>query len=78
MYALIPSRDSLFFMPDQQAFSGAGAQVQLTVHDLPPDVVEQVRRAQEQDPDFLRKALLFGVTHKTVFETLRGAWGLAR
>lgn len=63
-------------MPDPQA-SGAHAQVQLTVNDLPPDIMEQVRRAQEQDPDFLRKALLFGVTHKTVFETLRGTWGLA-
>lgn len=52
--------------------------VQLTVDDLPSDVAEQVRRAQEQDPEFLRKVLLFGVTHQAVFETLRGAWSPAR
>lgn len=63
-------------MSDPQAIP-APAEVQLTVTDLPADVAEQVRQAQETDPDFLRKTLLFGITHKTVFETLRGAWGFA-
>ena len=53
------------------------APVHLTVDDLPSDLAEQVRHAQEQDPEFLRRVLLFGVTHKAVFETLRSAWSPA-
>ena len=48
--------------------------VQLTVDALPLDVVRQIRHFQVHDPDFLRRVLLYGVTHQTVFETLSSAW----
>jgi hypothetical protein len=61
-------------MPDSRPDIVVGP-VHLTVDDLPSDVAEQIREAQLQDPDFLRRILLYGVTHKTVFETLSRAWG---
>jgi hypothetical protein len=48
--------------------------VQLTVDDLPSDVAEKIREAQDRDPDLLRRILLYGITHKVVFETLTEAW----
>ena len=48
--------------------------VHLEVDSLPYDVVEQIREAQTDDPDLLRRILLYGITHKTVFETLSRSW----
>jgi hypothetical protein len=61
-------------MPDQRPEVTAGP-VHLTVDDLPFDVVQQIQEAQSQDPAFLRRILLYGITHKAVFETLSRAWG---
>ena len=61
-------------MPDQQTEVPAGP-VHLTVEDLPFDVVQQIREAQTQDPALLRRILLYGITHRTVFETLSRSWG---
>lgn len=49
--------------------------VHFTVDDLPTDVARQLEEAQRQDPEFLRRILLYGITHRTVFETLSRAWG---
>lgn len=46
----------------------------LTVDDLPTDVAHEIREAQSRDPEFLRRILLYGITHKAVFETLRRDW----
>lgn len=48
--------------------------VHLTVDEVPKDVARQIREFQDSDPEFLRRVLVYGVTHKTVFETLRAAW----
>ena len=47
--------------------------VQVTVDALPLDVIRKIRDFQVHDPDFLRRVLLYGVTHRTVFETLSSA-----
>ena len=45
--------------------------------DLPTDLAEQVRLAEVNDPELLRQSLVFGITHRTIFETLlANAWGL--
>jgi hypothetical protein len=48
--------------------------VHLMVDALPADVAREIREAQSRDPDLLRKILLYGITHKAVFETLDRAW----
>lgn len=48
--------------------------LQLEVSTLPRDVVEQIREVQSEDPDLLRRILLYGITHKAVFETLSRSW----
>ena len=48
--------------------------VQLEVEDLPRDVARELREAQNDDPDLLRRILLYGITHKIVFETLSRSW----
>jgi hypothetical protein len=48
--------------------------VQLTVDAVPTDVARRLREYQTDDPDFLRRVLLYGITHRTVFETLSRAW----
>lgn len=48
--------------------------VHLTVEALPSDVAQEIREAQLQDPEFLRHLLVYGATHRTVFETLSRAW----
>jgi len=48
--------------------------VQFTVDDVPSDVAAQIREAQARDPEFLRHLLLFGVTHRAVFEALNRSW----
>jgi hypothetical protein len=48
--------------------------VHLKVNDLPSDVAEQIRDVQLQDPEFLRNVLVYGITHKAVFETLSQVW----
>ena len=51
--------------------------VTLTVSNLPLDVAEEVRTAQLQDPELLRRILTFGMRQKVVYETLRShSWGL--
>jgi hypothetical protein len=65
----------LLFMTDQPSVR-ALEPVQLTVDALPSDVAEQIRSVQAQDPEFLRRVLLYGITHKTVFETLGRGWGV--
>jgi len=48
--------------------------VHLTVDEIPEDVARQIREVQSNDPEFLRRVLVYGITHRTVFETLRAAW----
>jgi hypothetical protein len=50
--------------------------VHLTVDALPADVAHQIREWQLQDPELLRRILLYGITHKVVFETLRRSWSI--
>jgi hypothetical protein len=62
-----------FLMPDQRSEVAVGP-VHLTVNDLPNDVAQRIREVQVQDPEFLRRILLYGITHKTIFETLSRGW----
>lgn len=48
--------------------------VHLEVDDLPSEIARQIRDVQLNDPDFLKNVLLYGITHRTVFETLDQAW----
>jgi len=48
--------------------------VHFTVEELPADVVDKIHEVQTEDPEFLRRVLLYGITHKAVFETLGRAW----
>ena len=50
------------------------APLHLEVEALPSDVVEQIREIQTEDPEVLRRILVYGVTHKIVFETLSRSW----
>ena len=40
--------------------------------ELPRTVAAEVEQVQEQDPDFLRQVLLYGLTRRTIFERLAG------
>lgn len=60
-------------MADDQPAQAPEA-VHLTVHSLPSDVAEQIRGVQSENPELLRRILLYGITHKTVFETLGRNW----
>lgn len=60
-------------MPDQQL----PTEKVVVVTDLPTDVAEQVRTAQTQDPDLLRRILTFGMSQKVIHDTLiANSWGL--
>lgn len=48
--------------------------VHLTVDALPSDVAERIREVQAEDPDLLRRILLYGMTHQVVLETLSRSW----
>jgi len=48
--------------------------VHLTVEALPSDVAREIRECQVNDPDFLRRILLYGITHRVVLETLGHQW----
>jgi hypothetical protein len=48
--------------------------VHLTVDDLPVDVAEQIREVQDRDPELLRRILVYGITHRIVFEALSRSW----
>lgn len=48
--------------------------VRLEVDALPFDVAEQIREVQLEDPELLRRILVYGMTHKAVFETLSRSW----
>ena len=61
-------------MLDKAPYESAQA-VQLTIADLPSDVAERVRTAQVEDPELIRRIVLYGMTHRTVFETLVQTWG---
>jgi hypothetical protein len=51
-------------------------EVTLTFVDLPRDVAEQARTAQQKDPELLRRILTFGFTQKVICDTLVAhAWG---
>lgn len=50
--------------------------VNLRVDDLPSDVAEQIREVQNENPDLLRRILLYGMTHRVVFETLSQSWSV--
>lgn len=53
--------------------------VTLTVQDLPSDIAEEVREVETRDPELLRVMMLYGVTHRAIFETLLdNSWGIAR
>ena len=44
--------------------------VQLKVR-LPQDVAEQVKEAQEIDPEFLSRVVLYGMTRRSIYRHLR-------
>ena len=45
--------------------------------ELPHDVAEQARAAQEDQPELLRCILTFGFSQKVIYETLiENSWGL--
>lgn len=48
--------------------------IHLQVDTLPSDVAQQIREVQDQDPELLRRILLYGMTHRAVFETLSSSW----
>ena len=50
-------------MPDTRA-------VQLNVR-LPRDIAAQAEAVQEQDPDFLSRVVLYGLTRRSVYRQLR-------
>jgi hypothetical protein len=60
-------------MPQDQS-QKAMEPVHLTVDSLPSDVAAQIREIQTRDPELLRQILLYGMTHKTIFETLSRSW----
>jgi hypothetical protein len=60
-------------MPDHR-FEPGVERVHLTVDAIPSDVARQIRDFQVRDPEFLRRVLLYGITHQTVFETLSRTW----
>lgn len=61
------------------AFSTPPADVSLRVSELPSDVAEMVERTQVEDPETLRRIILYGVTRLTIFETLLSTeWETAR
>lgn len=62
------------FMSDSR-FARESGPVHLRVDDLPADVARALRDAQAEDPRFLRSILLYGIVHRTVFETLSQSWG---
>ena len=60
-------------MTESHSLNDAEA-VHLTVDALPSDVAQELRKAQIADPDLLRRILLYGITHRVVFETLSRSW----
>ena len=44
--------------------------VQLKVR-LPRDIAEQVKEAQETDPEFLSRVVLYGMTRRSIYRHLR-------
>ncbi|MDR0787370.1 MAG: hypothetical protein LBG44_05835 [Gemmatimonadota bacterium] len=50
--------------------------VHLTVDGMPVDVARQIREFQDSDPEFLRRVLVYGVTYRAVFETLKDSWSV--
>jgi len=44
--------------------------VQLTVQ-LPRDIAEQAEEVQAQDPDFLSRVVLYGLTRRSIYRHLR-------
>lgn len=61
------------------AFPTPPGDVSLRVSELPSDVAEMVERTQVEDPETLRRIILYGVTRLTIFETLLSkGWTPAR
>jgi hypothetical protein len=48
--------------------------LQITVDSIPADVAREIREVQIQDPNFIRQLLVFGATHRAVFEALSRTW----
>jgi len=44
--------------------------VQLNVR-LPRDIAEQAKEAQETDPEFLSRVVLYGMTRRSIYRRLR-------
>lgn len=44
--------------------------VQLSVR-LPSDIAEQAEEVQEQDPEFLSRVVLYGLTRRSIYRHLR-------
>lgn len=65
-------------MPDlSEHVHPAAEPITLTVCHLPADVASEVRQAQVEDPELIRRMLVYGITHRTIFRTLLAHhWGL--
>ena len=44
--------------------------VQITVR-LPHDIAEQAERVQKEDPEFLSRVVLYGLTRRSIYHQLR-------
>ena len=44
--------------------------VQLTVR-LPRDIADQAEEVQQTDPEFLSRVILYGLTRRAIYDTLR-------
>jgi hypothetical protein len=63
-------------MPDDDLDRSPAEPVTLTVSDLPTDIAEEVRHLQTEDPEWIRRSLVYGVTHRAIFQTLlANSWG---
>lgn len=51
-------------------FSASPVDVSLNISELPSDVAGMVERAQVEDPETLRRIIIYGMTRLTVFEEL--------
>ena len=50
--------------------AGPRVDLSLTVEDLPLEIAAKVRMEQEQDPELLKRVMVYAVTRREVFETL--------
>lgn len=53
-----------------KSYSGPRVDLSVTVEDLPLEIAVQVQQEQENDPEMLKRVMVYAVTRRAVFETL--------